>query len=491
MPAGALAAAFICVPGQAWNEDRYQSARDENRNKSPPHPSWSSCDLHCPAAMTFLSQVMYTMDCLNMFHNRKLIEGFCFTYEPPVLRFFMDPWSPWKTGPPVWWISSAKDSETLIDNGFFPEEKGIFLSYCYEIISYSISFILLPPAYNIPVPAFPFLFKNRHGYAGICCWYHYVFFRKDLWKHPPGGGALAGAELVMNLTVPIAIPWCYFHRILHCGLKHLTKPLPRLLAGIVSILLTITIAFLYFIMPRYQNYGKHPHAGGNVYMGGALNFAVLKTDPKRRQQYLHTGTDIWHSLFVFSPVVYSFSGGYKVFLQIFTPLREKRKHLWTYLKGSNQPAKETLRIIRACSVKKLWETFLVIASGHCLSWNRGRHIHACRSGIKRIDHHFDHNDSGHSGIFLEKDPWNPKTFEFGMYFILVFSVVDRILFDIHSLFSRESLNLLAMVGFVLVVSIFLHILLARIFRVEGICSLFPISLCFFRLLLYCRCSRHE
>ena len=47
------------------------------------------------------------------------------------------------------------------------------------------------------------------------------------------------------------------------------------------------------------------------------------------------------------------------------------------------------------------------------------------------------------------------------------------LFDIHSLFSRESLNLLAMVGFVLVISIFLHILLARIFRIEG--DLFTVS----------------
>jgi uncharacterized membrane protein len=67
----------------------------------------------------------------------------------------------------------------------------------------------------------------------------------------------------------------------------------------------------------------------------------------------------------------------------------------------------------------------------------------------------------------------PKTFEFGMYFILIFSIVIASMFDIHTLFSRESLNLLAMIAFVLVFSIVLHLILARIFRVEG--DLFTVS----------------
>jgi len=67
----------------------------------------------------------------------------------------------------------------------------------------------------------------------------------------------------------------------------------------------------------------------------------------------------------------------------------------------------------------------------------------------------------------------PKTFELGMYFILVFSIVIASQFDLRTLFMRESLSVLALVSFILVVSVFLHLILARIFRVEG--DLFTVS----------------
>jgi len=78
-----------------------------------------------------------------------------------------------------------------------------------------------------------------------------------------------------------------------------------------------------------------------------------------------------------------------------------------------------------------------------------------------------------AGSFWKKIREIPKTFEFGMYFILVFSIVIASMFDIRTLFSRESLNLLVMVSFILVFSILLHLLLARLFRVEG--DLFTVS----------------
>lgn len=60
-----------------------------------------------------------------------------------------------------------------------------------------------------------------------------------------------------------------------------------------------------------------------------------------------------------------------------------------------------------------------------------------------------------------------------MYFILVFSIVIASLFDVRTLFLRESMNTLALVAFILVVSVLLHLILARVFRVEG--DLFTVS----------------
>jgi uncharacterized membrane protein len=47
------------------------------------------------------------------------------------------------------------------------------------------------------------------------------------------------------------------------------------------------------------------------------------------------------------------------------------------------------------------------------------------------------------------------------------------MFDIHTLFSRESLNLLGMISFILVFSIALHLVFARIFKIEA--DLFTVS----------------
>jgi hypothetical protein len=76
-----------------------------------------------------------------------------------------------------------------------------------------------------------------------------------------------------------------------------------------------------------------------------------------------------------------------------------------------------------------------------------------------------------------------------MYFILVFSVVIASLFD-YIVYSARKSEPLAMVAY-LVFSIFLHLLLAKLFRVEG--DLFTVShiaLCF-HLRLYRRSCRHE
>ena len=65
-----------------------------------------------------------------------------------------------------------------------------------------------------------------------------------------------------------------------------------------------------------------------------------------------------------------------------------------------------------------------------------------------------------------------------MYFILVFSIVIASMFDIHTLFSRESLNLLGMISFILVFSIALHLVFARIFKMKRSFAVSHIALLF-------------
>ena len=59
----------------------------------------------------------------------------------------------------------------------------------------------------------------------------------------------------------------------------------------------------------------------------------------------------------------------------------------------------------------------------------------------------------------------PKTFELGMFFILIFSVVVASKFDIHAL--KGSLQILWFILFVMITSIILHVIICKIFKVEG------------------------
>jgi uncharacterized membrane protein len=59
----------------------------------------------------------------------------------------------------------------------------------------------------------------------------------------------------------------------------------------------------------------------------------------------------------------------------------------------------------------------------------------------------------------------PKTFELGMFFILIFSIVVASKFDIHHI--SGSLQILWFIVFVMLTSIVLHLIICKIFKVEG------------------------
>lgn len=97
-PAGALAAAFyLCSGVRGMERGSVSSVRDEDGNDIP--ADVELLRLALPRRVFTLSHIRYAMDRLEwLFDNRHLIGGLRFTYEPPVLRFFMgslEPVSDW------------------------------------------------------------------------------------------------------------------------------------------------------------------------------------------------------------------------------------------------------------------------------------------------------------------------------------------------------------------------------------------------------------
>lgn len=97
-PAGAFAAAFFLISGvRGMERGSVSNQRDENGNET--YADMELLRLAIPRRVFTLSQIKYVEDRLTwLYDNKELIGGLRFTYEPPVLRFFMgglEPVSDW------------------------------------------------------------------------------------------------------------------------------------------------------------------------------------------------------------------------------------------------------------------------------------------------------------------------------------------------------------------------------------------------------------
>ncbi len=93
-PAGALAAAYYLISGvRGMERGTVSSVRDENGVEILADVELMR--LAVPRRVFTLSQIQYAIDRLAwLYENRELIGGLTFTFEPPVLRFFMGGLSP-------------------------------------------------------------------------------------------------------------------------------------------------------------------------------------------------------------------------------------------------------------------------------------------------------------------------------------------------------------------------------------------------------------
>lgn len=97
-PAGALAAALFLISGiRGMERGSVSNQRDEDGNET--YADMELVRLAIPRRVFTLSQIKYVEDRVAwLCHNKELIGGLRFVYEPPVLRFFMgglEPISDW------------------------------------------------------------------------------------------------------------------------------------------------------------------------------------------------------------------------------------------------------------------------------------------------------------------------------------------------------------------------------------------------------------
>ena len=274
-------------------------------------------------------------------------------------------------------------------------------------------------------------------------------------------------SMMMNVAVPLAIPLMLFN----CDFKLWTKALPKtawaLVGGMLAVLVSVVSG--YFI---FRNHIPEPAKVSGmmtgIYTGGTMNFNALGAS-------LGVDKSVMAIVLAFEMVIttpyifFLLGGGYKIFRKLlpFKDITHKgrtdaenvetadvenyqgmleKKNFWGMLKGLG-----------------LSVLFLAIGAGLAM---------LITGTLNELVVILTITTLAIIASFFKKVRELPKTFELGMFFILVFSVIVASMFDINSV-NGASLYIGGFVLWIMVMSMLLHLIFCRIAKVSG--DLFCVS----------------
>ena len=282
--------------------------------------------------------------------------------------------------------------------------------------------------------------------------------------------ALAFGKLqstIMSVAVPLAIPLMLFN----CDFKLWTKALPKtiwsLTGGIIAVLMAVVSGYFIFHTPDIPEFNKVAAMMTGIYTGGTMNFNALGAS-------LGVDKTLMAIVLAFEMVLttpyifFIIGGGYKVFRKIL-PYEDITR------KGRKDEDVETKDVenYRGMFDRKnvggmfiglgLSVLFLAVGAGLAL---------LITGTLNELVVILTITTLAIIASFFKKVRELPKTFELGMFFILIFSVIVASLFDIHSV-NGGSLMIGCFVGWVMIIAALIHLLFCRIAHVSG--DLFCVS----------------
>lgn len=274
---------------------------------------------------------------------------------------------------------------------------------------------------------------------------------------------------IMNIAVPLAIPLMLFN----CNFKLWAKSLPKTAAalggGIVAVLVAVISGFFIFRQLGVPDTAKVSAMMTGIYTGGTMNFnalgAALKVDTTTMATVL-----AFEMVVTFPLIMFIVGGGYKFFRKILPFKDETAIDATEDAQGLEHGIEQYGDLLR-------WRIFLKSLIGLGISilfLGVGAGLSILFTGkINELVVILTITTLSILASFSKFIREIPKTFELGMFFILVFSVVVASQFDITKLDSG-SLATGGFVLFIILVSTILHIIFCRIFKVSG--DLFCVSL---------------
>ncbi len=272
---------------------------------------------------------------------------------------------------------------------------------------------------------------------------------------------------LMSVTVPLAIPLMLFN----CDFRLWTKALPKtiwsLVGGITAVLVAVVSGYFIFRTPEISEFNKVAAMMTGIYTGGTMNFNALGAS-------LGVDKTLMAIVLAFEMVLttpyifFIIGGGYKVFRKIL-PYNDVTRRGRTDEEVASKDVENYEGMFAKENVGGMFAglglsvLFLAIGAGLAL---------LITGTLNELVVILTITTLSIIASFFKKVRELPKTFELGMFFILIFSVIVASLFDIHSV-NGGSMIIGMFVAWVMVSTAVLHLLFCRVAHVSG--DLFCVS----------------
>lgn len=287
---------------------------------------------------------------------------------------------------------------------------------------------------------------------------------------PETAAALTFGKLqstIMSVTVPLAIPLMLFN----CDFKLWTKALPKtiwsLAGGITAVLVAVISGYFIFRTPDIANFNKIAAMMTGIYTGGTMNFNALGASLGVDKTVMAIVL-AFEMVFTTPYIFFMIGGGYKVFRKIL-PYQDVTR------KGRTDEDVESKDVENYCGMfhRKIIGGMMIGLALSILFLAIGAGLALLLTGtLNELVVILTITTLSIIASFFKKVRELPKTFELGMFFILIFSVIVASLFDIHSV-NGGSLMIGLFVLWVMVCAAGLHLLFCKIAHVSG--DLFCVS----------------
>ncbi len=294
--------------------------------------------------------------------------------------------------------------------------------------------------------------------------------------HFDAGGEVAVAfgkwqSNIMNIAVPLAIPLMLFN----CDFKLWTKALPKtiwsLTGGIVAILVAVISGFFVFRSTGIPEFEKVSAMMTGIYTGGTMNFNALGASLSVDKSVM--AVVLAFEMVLTTPYIFFIlGGGYKVFRKVLPYSDETGTVNAPSEHGADEPATEVENYRGMFSRKNIGGMLTgLLLSVLFLAMGAGLSL-LITGTINELVIILTITTLAIIASFFKKVRQLPKTFELGMFFILVFSVIVASLFDWHNVHGGAVMIGL-FVAWIMIIGGLLHLLFCRLTHVSG--DLFTVS----------------